>query len=240
MEKFLISILILLFVISIGSSRAFAGLMLFDWVLRVNDDIYQAPASYLGPDSGQLPAYFDDSEFDWSIGLGIITIDYDPGPGDYLFIGFFDHEIDEPINTFFNEYGLETGPVASGQSWEIDEPGYAYGDIYDNVLAGALDNSNGVPPGSEDDVSMALAWDFTLTAGETAMIQLIFAEETPSAPYLYLSHTDPDSGDYSIYYSGTLAIEGGAVPIPEPGTLILLGSFLLGLIGIKNKKNFKI
>ena len=130
MKKCLISILILFFAIGIGSARVFAGSLLYDWAFNISGDIYQAPATYSGPDTGQLPTYFDYSEFDWSTGLGTITIDYDPGPGDYYLIAFFDHEIDEEINTYFNEFGLENGPVASGQSWEIDEPGYEFGDNY--------------------------------------------------------------------------------------------------------------
>jgi len=45
------------------------------------------------------------------------------------FFSFLDAEIDEPINTFFNEFGGMSGTAGAGSvdsdpdSWEIDEPG---------------------------------------------------------------------------------------------------------------------
>src|SRR5690606_5502539 len=39
------------------------------------------------------------------------------------FVSFLDVEIDEAINTFFNEYGEVEGVPAPGQGFEIDEPG---------------------------------------------------------------------------------------------------------------------
>ena len=69
---------------------------------------------------------------------------------------FLDIEIDELVNTFFNEFGSVVGAPGAGLSWEIDEPGYVFGDIYTNFVAGALDGTNGVPSGSPDDVSFAL------------------------------------------------------------------------------------
>ena len=228
MKKFLILGLALMFVFCIGISRASAVIVdLYDWAFYVDGAKYENFAGDSMPTTGTL-----------TNGLGTLTWSTSLA-GSHNFIAFFDHEIDEPINTFFNEYGIETGAAASGLSWEIDEPGYIFGDIYDNVLAGTLDNTNGVPPGWEDDVSMALGWDFLLAAGETGTITLNLSDVAPSNPsYLYLSHTDPDSGNYTIYFSSILTIEGGPIGVPEPGTMILFGSLLLGLIGITNKKKF--
>jgi len=78
--------------------------------------------------SNPLPSGFNTSGFDFGTGLGAITATVG-GAGTYNLIAYFDHEIDETDNTFFNEYGSETGALAIGQSYEIDEPGYVYGDI---------------------------------------------------------------------------------------------------------------
>lgn len=204
---------------------------LFDWAFNLDGTAYEG--SLISP-SG-LPSPFDHSSFDWVTGLGTITIDI-TGAGSHTVISFFDHEIDEPANTFFNEYGAVNNAPSSGQSWEIDEPGYLFGDIYGNMLVGSLDDSNGVPMGLEDDVSMAMGWDFTLGAGESGLISLILSDTIIPSGF-YLSHTDPDS-DATIYFSSDLTIT--SVPaVPEPGTILLLGSGLAGMAMMKKKRERK-
>ncbi|MGA1840045.1 MAG: hypothetical protein ACMUIU_05405 [bacterium] len=199
MKKFLvITVVLFLFTIAFGISRAIAATTLNEGIININGTIYYA---LLDP----FPEYFDDSAFDWMAGLGTITINYKPGEaGDYYIISFFDHEIDKLINTYFNEYGKTTGTPDARESWEIDEPGFTFGDIYDNLLGGTLDNTNNIPLGSEDDVSMAIGWEFSLAKNEMVALSLTL-EETPPSSGFYLSHTDPNS-DYSLYFSSSLDI----------------------------------
>jgi hypothetical protein len=174
------------------------------------------------------PAGVDVSLFDQVSGIGTITAEI-TGIGDHIFGAFFDHEVVETVNTFFNESGAvnNLGDLAAGQSWEIDEPGWKLGDIYDNFVNSALDGTNGVPAGSENDVSMAMGWDFTLAAGETATITLSLSELMPTGGF-FLSHYDSMS-DYTIYYSSALEITGDGAPVPEPSTVILMAIGLAGL-----------
>ena len=176
------------------------------------------------------PGSIDDSGFDYTTGLGTLTITLD-GASAHNVVFFVDHQIDADLNTYFNEYGAVSGLPSAGQSWEVDEPGWVFGDIYDNFEAGTLDNANEIPAGFEDDVSMAMGWDFSLGAKEFAVVDF-FLSDTPPASGFHLSHTDPESNEgqgATIYFSSYLNTQS----IPEPGTVLLLGLGMLSLLGIR-------
>jgi len=187
-----------------------------------------------------VPVEADETLFDDLTGLGTIEVSV-TGVGDH-FVGLFvDHEIDELINTYFNELGSTSGAPAAGQTWEIDEPDVIFGDIIANFENSAFgvpgsDLDNAIGAGFPDDVSMALGWDFTLAAGETATIDFNLSEIAPAG--FYLAHTDPDS-NATVYFSSTLAIAPtggpGPAPIPEPSTVILLGLGMAGLAATRRR-----
>lgn len=231
-EKIIILLTAAMFLLPVQSGYA---LVLCDWAFNLDGAVYIAPDYYSEPDTGQLPAYVDDTAFDWSRGIGAVSIEYDPGiAGDYSIGLFLDHEIDEAVNTFYNEFGDTSGVLADGQSWEIDEPGWVMGDIFYNFEDAALDNTNAIDSAGPDDVSMALGWDFSLAEGESALITFYLSELMPD-DFFYLMHTDPDS-DVSLYFSSTIDIDGGSAPIPEPATIMLLGVGLLGMANFGRKK----
>ena len=201
-------------------------------VILLDDYGFNLDGSVTYPFGGDsIPAAIDNSAFNDITGLGTIDVTI-TGNGIHYFAAIFDHDIDEAVNTFFNESGSVSGNPAAGQSWEIDEPEFLFGDIYTNFEASTLDNSNGVPAGAEDDVSMAMGWDFTLANGETALIMLMLGTIQPTSGF-FLEHNDPDS-DKSIYLSSTLGIS--LSPIPVPAAIWLFGSGLLGLIGFSRRK----
>jgi hypothetical protein len=180
-----------------------------------------------------VPGGVNVAGFDDVSGLGTITVSIS-GAGAHTFDAFFDHEIDEAINTYFNESGAATGVASAGQSWEIDEPGFVFGDIYTNFEDSTLDNSNGVPAGLEDDVSLAMGWDFFLGVGDTATISLLLSETMPTGGF-YLSHTDPDS-NYTFYLSSALDITG-TPPAPEPTLVYLLAIGMAGLLATSRRRS---
>ena len=153
------------------------------------------------------------------------------------FVSFLDAEIDESINTFFNEFATVRGTLAAGQSFEIDEPGFAFGDIFANAAANALDDTNALPPGSPDDVAMALGFSIgTIGVGQSAVVNLMISEDGDSLGTFAIDHEDNDpAATTRITYSGAFQLNsppGPAPAIPEPtGALSFgLGLCLLGLV----------
>ena len=197
------------------ATPALANIELFDYSLNVD--------GILNPASG-----VNLSLFDLNTGLGTITVSV-LGAGAHYVGLFVDHEIDQSNNTNFNEFGAANGSTAAGQTWEIDEPGFVFGDIYTNFSGSSLDGQNGVPAGSEDDVSMALGWDFVLAADEVAGILFNISLTQPTSGF-YLSHTDPDAdGVPTIYFSSELRTRIVGVPEPSVAGLLTIGLLALGL-----------
>ena len=201
-----------------------ATVSLFDSGLNLDGTIF------MGDLTGAPPSV-DGSGFDFWTGFGDITVDV-TGAGSHYVALFLDHEIDENVNTYFNENGTVNGTAAAGQSFEIDEPGFAFGDIFDNFSAGTLDNANAVPAGWEDDVSMALDWNFTLGADQMASITFGVAANDPGG--FSLLHRDGASPD-TIYFSSVLDVST-IVTVPEPDTVVLLVIGLLALAVVRHRR----
>jgi hypothetical protein len=178
-----------------------------------------------------LPSGVDLSAFDLGTGLGAIEYSV-TGAGSHYFAAYVDHEIDESVNTFFNELGSASGTPGTGQTWEIDEPGFVFGNIYQNFLAGTLDGTVGAA--FADDVAMALGWSFTLDATQTATINLVLSDVAPASGF-FLEHNDPESGE-SVFMSGVLTVQGQPpVGVPDGGaTFGLLLAAMAALQGLRS------
>jgi hypothetical protein len=205
---------VLLLLASATNARA-ASIALFDWGIN-KDGAIRGPGDSLPPG------------LDPNTGLGTFAI-HVTGVGQHDLTVFVDHEIDEAINTFFNEIGSANGIPGAGLSWEIDEPGFTFGDIYDNFKTAALDNSVGTA--DPEDVSMALGWNFLLGAGQTANVTFRLTTTRPAGGF-YLRQSDPGS-QADIYFASGLDIRGGGT-IPEPSMLLLLG---VGLASIRGRRS---
>ncbi len=220
MKKAKILFLYLIFFIFCTSGASAVQLELFDWAFNIDGTTYEYILGDSMPVSGTL-----------TDGLGTLTWQTSQA-GSHSFLAFFDHQMDADFNMHFNEYGSVIGSPDAGQSWEIDEPGFVFGNLYNNVLAGSLDNTNNIS-GFNEDVSMAMGWDFFLTPGQDAVIDLILSDIVPDSEF-YFIHTDPDS-NATIYLSSTLAVSS----VPEPGTMLLLCTGLAGIFGIRKKLMMK-
>ena len=212
--------------VAIGLLAAFAGGEAVAGQIDLFDYGYNVDGTSSVPTFGDpVPTNVDESGFDDLSGLGTITATFNTAGSHYMGL-WVDHEIDETVNTYFNEYGSKvTSPAPpTGLSWEIDEPGYSFGDIFANFEDGTLDGTNDVGAGFEDDVSMALAWDFSLNAGDKATVTFTLTQSQPTSGF-YLAHRDPDSIE-SIYFYSNLNIQRatpGIVPLPPAFALAIPG-----------------
>lgn len=139
------------------------------------------------------------------------------------FVSLVDAEIDETLNTFFNEYAETDGALAANQSYEVDEPGFAFGDIFDNARAAALDGTNAVPQASPDDVSMALAFAIPqLLPGQIARFELLLSEDGDALGGFRIRQRDVDPRSSTV-----ITFSGNGAIVPEPGTALLCAAGVL-------------
>ncbi len=148
----------------------------------------------------------------------------------FVLFAYLNADIDFGINTFFNEYASFIGNT-SATSWEIDEPGYVFGDIYDNLEAGSLDNFNAVDSGNPEDVSFALGFDFGSFLNDSWIEATL---EISLDNIGGIQHTDPDS-DFSFFFNGSLDQSDSPVVLPAPSTLVLFGAAVPFLLLFRRK-----
>jgi hypothetical protein len=169
-----------------------------------------------------LPSAVNWTSFDRSAGLGTITIDLS-GPGDHYVGVFFDHDVNGVQNR-----AEAVGAPGAGQTWEIDEPGYIFGDIYGHLQKSALDSQNAVSDANPGDASMAMGWRLHLSGEQTAELTLLLTQTEPSSPGFCLVQRDLDESPTSVFLSGLLSVSGVSVPDPGASGLLLgLGSLAI-------------
>ena len=201
-----------LFILLTGQAPAQATPDLYAWMFNIDGIVTEYINEY---DTSGMPV---DASLDPD-DLGVFTYT-ESIAGAHSLIGFWDYEMDETANTFFNELGAVQGSPAPGQSWQIGSiDNYDPGNIWDNVWDGSLNNTNTIPV--EGDVSWAMGWEYFLNPGETAVIRMTVSAVLPEADF-FLLHMDNDTGE-RIYLSGDFSLQA----VPEPQSMVLLGLGML-------------
>src|SRR5215471_17562010 len=201
MKRFLLTTAMLMALALPG--QVFGGpVSLQEFAFNLNGTLYHNTTAVPGMDSAL---------FNTSTGLGTLVLVFSPGvAGSYFFDAFFDHQVHVP---FYNEFGLVSGAPGAGISWQIDEPefgdGNRTGTIFTNTSNNALDNTNHIPgtlsnffnncgangggavnPACNNDVSMAMGFNFILAVNEYATISITASQFQPASGF-FLRQTDP-------------------------------------------------
>jgi len=178
-----------------------------------------------------LPSSVNTSSFDLSTGLGTVTATIN-GVGNHYFLALFNHDLG---SDYTSQSGLTSGTAATVpvQSWQIGDADNGNGAIYTNfkanTLSDTIDNNPYDPANSVIgiDLAMAMGWNFTLLADQSAYLTFSVSDLDP--PSFQLIQTNPDPVE-SLYFSSDLRIgETGPSTVPEPSTIVLFGSAIAGL-----------
>jgi len=159
--------LLTIFIVLSGVSMASASPVLYDSYIDVNGSLNQAADWYMAPAvGGDITAVSGFTMFEpggdpygYKVpnALGSVTITFAPAAiGNYSISAFFDVEIDEWENTYFNESG---GAVGAGPGSIINDAG---------------------------DIAFLVNYDFSLATEEFAIATFLISDAMPAAsPYLW-------------------------------------------------------
>ena len=145
------------------------------------------------------------------------------------FFVLLDAEIDEEINTFFNEYGSTNGALGlhgyDASEWQIDEPGFQTGTLLKNLFVGTLSGSNAVPPNAPNDVALSLGFSLgNLNPGAASTVLVLISEQGLALGSFSLAQHDRDPASTTVItLSGVIAATASQMANPTHELLVLNG-----------------
>ncbi|MEE2665968.1 MAG: hypothetical protein VX681_17785 [Myxococcota bacterium] len=177
------------------------------------------------------------SDGDTDITLSYDVVKVSGAAQQVTFLSYLDAEIDVLLGGLsYDEQATVHGTLAPGQGYEIDEPGFLFGDILDNLYSGVLDGDNALESFGPEDVSMALSFDLgVMDIGDSAVLDIMISEDNDHIGGFWITQTDSvPITDTEITYSGQLR---PAPAIPEPSSaLVFAVGVLLTTGAIRNRR----
>lgn len=223
------------------SFPASAEVSLADWCTNLNGDISVCNGGPLSTSAAVNTGAFDETLEPSANSLGSIVFTIGTGP--QAVAVYMDYDVDDTTEGFDQDQGAAVNPPSATQSYDIDTPANPYFEMNGNPLLPLTDGDTEPtydpttlgPPCC--DVSWALEESLNVDPLLYTGATVTFTVSTrPPASGFYLQQTDGDTGN-SIYLSDTVSLTpiGGTPPVPEPMSLVLFGTLVLGVLFLRRR-----